>query len=96
MEISSTSGPKLTPKTILRQTDDNIRREPIRVNSDKGERKTSYLVEVVDLRKLDKNYQQVQKQVPIESMDFKYQKALKTYQNIYFQANNRRHIDFYV
>ncbi len=96
MEILSTARPRLTPKTVLRQTDDNIRREPIRVTSDKDERKTTYLIEVVDLRKLDKNYQQVQKQAPFDSMDFKNQKALKTYQNIYVQANDRRHIDFYV
>ncbi len=96
MEISSATRPGLTPKTVLRQTDDNIRREPIRVISDKDERKTSYSVEVVDLRKLEKNDQRLRQQRAFKSMDFSNQKALKTYQKIYFQFNDRRHIDFYI
>ncbi len=97
MEISSTARPQLTANTVLRQTgDNNIRREPIRANADKAEQKTNYLVEVVDLRKLDENYRQSQKRTTLESMDFSTQKALRTYQNVNFQANTNPHIDYYV
>ncbi len=96
MKISSTSVQIVTAKTVLRPSEDNGRREPIRVNSDKDGQKASYRIEKVDLRRLDKNQLFIKKRTDFEPIDFKHQKALKTYQNTYFQQALIPSIDLYV